>query len=245
MAETHVVRRKLGDEVVERLLRQIRAGAFKPGDLLPPERALMEVFGVGRPAIREAIQKLQHMGLLTVLHGEGARVLAPSADAMTRQIAETVRQLLSTEPQSLEDLKEARLFFEVGMVRIAAARATPAQVEAIRAALDDQRAAAVSDPGCFLMRDMAFHRAIAAVSGNAIYRALSQALFAWLGEFHTEMVRLTGAERLTLREHARILRGIEAHDVEGAARAMTEHLTRANALYRIFERPTTGDGTAP
>jgi DNA-binding FadR family transcriptional regulator len=117
-------------------------------------------------------------------------------------------------------------------------------VRAIRVALDDQRAAAVSDPGSFLARDMAFHRAIAAVSGNAIYRALSQALFEWLGEFHTEMVRLTGAESLTLREHARILRRIEAHDVDGAARAMTEHLTRANALYRIFERPALNAGTA-
>ena len=88
----------------------------------------------------------------------------------------------------------------------------------------------------FLQKDMAFHREIAAISGNTIYVALSQAIFEWLAEFHTGLVRLRGAEALTIAEHKAILRRIEAKDPEGAAEAMTVHLTRANQLYRQFER---------
>ncbi len=234
-----VVRRKLSDAVLDRLLEHIRSGEFKPGDLLPPERSMMEIFEVGRPAVREAVQRLQHMGLVVVVHGDGARVIAPSADSMTRQIADTVRHLLSTQPRSLEDLKEARLFFEIGMVRIAAQRATAGDIEAIREALQNQELFLKDrDLTNFLLRDMEFHRAIAAVSGNSIYRALTQAMFHWIEEFHTDLVRLPGAERLTLSEHALILERIAAHDEEGAASAMEAHLTRANKLYRLYEPPT-------
>ena len=57
-------------------------------------------------------------------------------------------------------------------------------------------------------------------------------MFEWLAEFHTGLVRVLGAESLTITEHTAILENIAAGDVEGAAAAMTAHLTRANALYR-------------
>ena len=62
----------------------------------------------------------------------------------------------------------------------------------------------------FLHKDMAFHREIAAISGNAIYVALSQAIFEWLTEFHTGLVRLHGAESLTIAEHKAIFERIAA-----------------------------------
>ena len=62
----------------------------------------------------------------------------------------------------------------------------------------------------FLHKDMAFHREIAAISGNAIYVALSQAIFEWLAEFHTGLVRLHGAESLTIEEHKAICERIAA-----------------------------------
>jgi len=51
--------KKLSDEVEDRLLALIRADDLKPGDALPSERALMARYGIGRPAIREAMQSLQ------------------------------------------------------------------------------------------------------------------------------------------------------------------------------------------
>ena len=86
----------------------------------------------------------------------------------------------------------------------------------------------------FLQKDMAFHRQIAAMTGNAIYVALSQAIFDWLAEFHTGLVRLHGAERSPSRNTKRSSRALPPVTA-GAALAMTDHLTRANRLYRQFE----------
>jgi GntR family transcriptional regulator, sialic acid-inducible nan operon repressor len=234
-----IQRRKLADEVTERLLVRIQSAEYPEGSRLPSERDLMALFAVGRPAIRESLQNLERMGLIAIAHGERATVLPVSARNVIGQIGTITRHLLSSSPQTLEHLKQARLFFEVGMVRHAAAHATPDDVAAIRQALAQHRAAADDLPH-FIDGDMAFHRAIAAVGGNPIYVALSEAMFGWLAAFHSNVVRATGAEHVTLDEHQRIADCIAHRDSDGAAEAMTAHLTRANTHYALI-----GQGFAP
>jgi DNA-binding FadR family transcriptional regulator len=234
-------RRKLSHEVLDRLLARITSGQLAAGDYLPSERDLMSQFQVGRPAIREAMQALERMGFIAITHGERARIVAPTARTIIDQVAHTARHVLATSATSLEQLKEARVFFEAGIVRLATERASEADIARLAARLEEHRAAAgaVSAPSHmdeFLQKDMAFHREIAAITGNAIYAALSQAIFEWLAEFHSGLVRLHGAEGLTIEEHEAIYERVAARDPEGAAAAMTRHLTRANSLYRQFER---------
>lgn len=231
-----IARRKLSREVLERLLARISSGEFAAGSRLPSERELMQVFGVGRPAVREALQALERMGLVAIVHGEGARVLALSAGSVIEQISDSAMHLLSGSSDLLEHLKEARLQFEVAMARAAAERATPDRVEALRLLLAEHRAS-LEDPSRFLETDMAFHRGIAAMSGNPIYMAVSQAMLQWLEQFHCEAVRAPGAEAATLAEHVKLFKCIAANDAQGAARAVTVHLRRANKLYGNQPKP--------
>jgi DNA-binding FadR family transcriptional regulator len=224
-----IQRRKLYQEVLERLLARIRAGEFAGGGQLPSERQLMEEYSVGRPAVREALLTLQRMGLIAITHGDRARLNEISADTAIGQVSEIARYLLETTPDSLEHLKEARLFFEVGMACMAAEKATDRDIARLRAALEAHRIAR-EDPD-FLERDIDFHRAIAAVSGNPIFEAVSAAMLEWLQRFYVGMLRVQGAERVTIQEHKRIVDCIAGHDPEGAAKAMTHHLTRAAKLY--------------
>src|SRR5690606_24851944 len=95
----------------------------------------------------------------------------------------------------------------------------------------------------FLSLDGMLHREIAAVGGNPIFPAVSEAVFQWLAAFHVDLVQLPGAEDLTLAEHARIVDAIEAKDADAAARAMLVHLTRANSLYRSVEARSSAAAT--
>jgi DNA-binding FadR family transcriptional regulator len=228
-------RRKLGDEVLERLLQRIRSGEWVAGTLLPSERDLMSSYAVGRPAIREALQTLERMGLIAIAHGERARVLVLTADGILRQVGEAARHILETSPGTLEHLKQARLMFEVSIVRIAAGCASDKHIEDLRLALEAHREA-VRDQHKFLERDLEFHRTIASMTSNPIFVAVSQSMFEWMERFHVDQVRAPGAERLTIAEHTRIFKAIAARDPEAAALAMTRHLTRANKLYSVLTR---------
>jgi GntR family transcriptional regulator, sialic acid-inducible nan operon repressor len=226
-----IQRRKLYQEVLERLMARIESGEIAPGEQLPSERELMEFYGVGRVAVREALQELARSGIVEISHGERARVVVPTAHLLIEQIAGGARHLLRMQPETLAHLKDARLFLEVGMVRLAAEKATPEDVQRLQERLEAHRAS-LATLGDFLQRDMEFHREIARISGNPIFPAIVEALFNWASEYYQSIVRAPGAESLTLVEHQRIVDAIAAGDAQRAARVVTEHLTRASALYR-------------
>ena len=223
-------RRKLSDDVRERLLEAIGSGRFRPGDNFPSERELMERYGVGRPAIREAMQSLQAMGLLHVRHGERPRVAAPRLDHLHDQMMQTMRHVMTHDPRVLAELKDARVLLEAALVRIAAELRTEAQLAALRALIDRQRAA-TADHETFRELDGRFHRAIAEISGNSLLTSLCRAVFDWMAQFHRDMIHAPGLERLTLAEHDAIVDAIATGDAGLAEKAMTDHLRRANSLY--------------
>jgi DNA-binding FadR family transcriptional regulator len=227
--------RKLADDVQERLLSMIQEGDLKPGDPLPSERELMQSLSVGRPAIREAMQGLHRMGLLDIRHGGRARISEPSMARLIEPMRETMRHLLSHSPASLEHLKEARAIFEMEMVRIAARKRTKADIERLRRILEAQ-AAARHEPKMFRDLDGQFHREIAAIGGNPILTAVSEALFRWLTDFHVDLVQFPGLEHLTIAEHQALLDAIEGRNPTLAAKSMGDHLYRANSLYRQREK---------
>jgi DNA-binding FadR family transcriptional regulator len=227
-----IVRKKLSDEVFSRLKQLIESGELTAGDDMPSERELMERFGVGRPAIREAMQALAGKGLVEISHGERAKVLQVTAESIFRQVDLPAKLMLSGSSSSLEYLKSARIFFERGMVREAAAKASKAEIAELRTLLDRQ-ADNIGDSELFIDADMAFHQKIAQISGNPIFAAVSGAMLGWLKSYHTEMLIWTGRENFTLAEHEEIIRAIELGDADLAEKAMIKHLERSRALYAL------------
>jgi DNA-binding FadR family transcriptional regulator len=238
-------RRRLSDEAAERILTWLRAGAVEPGGLLPSERELCARFGVGRTTVREALQRLDQMGLVAVSQGGRARVIQPTAEGLIAQISGSARHLLAGSPASLAALKETRLLLETAVVRLAAERATEDGIARLMARHRTLETCVEETGGPlrmdrFLAADMAFHVELAVCTGNEVLVAVTRAACAFLAEFHIDLVRLPGAERLTLAEHGEILAAVAGHDGDAAEAAMRAHLTRANPLYRPLEHRRPG-----
>ncbi|MEX1663708.1 transcriptional regulator NanR [Thioclava sp. 15-R06ZXC-3] len=230
MNKEPIRKKKLSEEVRQRLLAQIQEGHLPPGAPLPSERELMDVFGVGRPAIREAMQSLQNLGLIHVRHGERPRVAEPQLGLLAEQLALTMHHVLTYDADILAQLKEARLLLEVQLARIAAEKATPSDVADLKAIVANQTKSR-GDSRNFMKMDSAFHGRLTEISGNLLLASVVRAIFDWLERFHPAAVRTTGLEHLTLEEHEAIIASIEKKDVEAAGAAMRHHLSRANTLY--------------
>ena len=137
------------------------SGELKPGELLPSERDLMSQFGVGRPAIREALFALGRMGLVEVANGERPRVSNPTPKTLIGELAGAARLMLS-KPEGVHHFQEARMLFESALAEEAARVAGRADMLALERALRVNRQA-IGEPVRFQQTDVAFHLAIASI----------------------------------------------------------------------------------
>lgn len=215
-------RRKLYEDVVLQLEALIQQGELKPGDPLPSERELMLFFGVGRPAIREALFALHRMGLVIVANGERPRVSSPTPERLIGELGGAARLLLA-KPDGVRHFQHARTLFEAALAEEAARVADAASVAALEQALAANEAA-LGDNLRFMKADVAFHLAIAAIPQNPIYLALHGAIVDWLEDQRSIALRRAGVDTLALNAHREIFAAIQARDPTAAGRAMRAHL---------------------
>jgi GntR family transcriptional regulator, sialic acid-inducible nan operon repressor len=230
-------RRKLYEDVVVRLEALIQEGELKPGDPLPSERELMLYFGVGRPAIREALFALHRMGLVIVANGERPRVSSPTPERMVGELGGAARMLLA-RPEGIRHFQHARSLFESALAEEAARVASADDIAALGRAVE-ANADALGDNIRFMRTDVAFHLAIATIPANPIYLALHGAIVGWLEDQRSVALRRAGTDIAALASHRGIFAAIQAHDPRAAGDAMRAHL--GDITGRYWQVTQTGD----
>jgi DNA-binding FadR family transcriptional regulator len=224
-----VKRRKVYEEVAQRLEDMMLSGALRPGDILPSERELMETFGVGRSAIREALFALQRMGLVSIRNGERAYVTKPTPEAVVSELSGAVRHLLA-QPDGARHMQQARALHETSLARYAARHASAEDVARLAAALEKNRLA-IGDRQAFTRTDVEFHLVLAEVARNPVLVSLQVALGEWLAEQRMTSLQVEGADEAAWQAHEAIHRAVAARDPDAAERAMESHLGEVGAYY--------------
>ena len=224
-----VHRRRLYQEVADRIERVIRDGGLAEGESLPSERELMDQFAVGRPAIREALLSLQQKGLILVGNGEPARVARPDADQLIGALSGAA-QVYLLKDDGVRHFQAARKLFEAAIAREVARSADTTDIARMEASLVANHAAR-GDAKAFEATDVAFHLEIVRAAGNPLLIGLHQALSRWLTEQRTVSLTARDAEAAAIGAHCRIFAAIKAHDPDTAEAEMQSHLDEVAAFY--------------
>ncbi len=228
-------RLRLGDQLYGQILEQIVSGRLAEGARLPPETEICKLFGVSRPVVRQALQRLRADGLVRAHQGSGTYVLARPAE----RLADFV------DPGAVAALMrclEVRIGLEGAAARFAAERRSARELDRIVAAHEALRAEA--DAGAMTAEaDLAFHAAIAEASGNGFFPRLLAELQAELRGFMALSLNLTRTgsgvrAAQVLHEHRLILDAIRSQETDAAEIAMRFHIIQARQ--RMIDRNRDG-----
>jgi len=214
-----VEKRRLTEEIVDRLVSLIASGELKQGDKLPPERTLMKQLGVGRSSLREAIGALSLMGVITVRPGSGTYLtLSPE-----KFLAKPLGWGIPMGRGRVQDLIEARRILEQAIVALATERASEAEIAEVKQHLSHMNANR-RNLRKVINADMAFHASLAKASHNDVLQSLFLQIRNLLRSFTEKILLVPGAYDSVISGHGKIFSAIEARDVEGARSALNRHL---------------------
>jgi GntR family transcriptional regulator, transcriptional repressor for pyruvate dehydrogenase complex len=218
--------KKVSAQIAEQIRSSILAGEFSPGDKLPPERELAEMFSVSRPSVREALNMLSAAGMVEAYQGGGTVV---------KSLVETVSggplsDLIRGEQERALDVIEVRKGMEAWTSYYAAQRALPEDIRKLERIVNEMESNLEGiKPSQDL--DANFHIVIAQATHNVVWLHLMQSIFDAMKEFQRGVWRavyLTEEDHRELfRHHRDVYEAIRDKDSERARSMMLKHLTYA------------------
>lgn len=216
--------------IVEQLVENIQNGPLEPGDKLPSERQLIEMLGVGRSSVREALQGLVVMGLVEIRPGQGTFV----KDNIYTYIPDFTNPDLSINLQREMRLQliDARRMTEVDITFLATINAKEEQVERWRSIFDDYvRYIDDFSDSRYLVAHSDFHLLLADMTQNPfcviLVKTLLQSIPQTLREREFSFPKSLDLQQIReaqVKIHRRILEAVAKRDSHGAKEAMEAHM---------------------
>lgn len=213
------------DDLATFLAMKINAGGYRPGELLPSERALAEAHGLSRSMVREALRSLAERRLIDIVPGRGSFVRETTvADAVERLI-----EIFDHSHVTPRSLIEARAMIETTAAGLAAERAGDDELAAIASA---HRACGAASAVLERVRwDLAFHLAIVRAARNPLIETMFHAIQPYIVELLFRSLTDAEVTQKGLVFHERIADAIARHDGAVASREMSAHLTLGLTMF--------------
>lgn len=209
---------RISDQVEEQIKEHILSGEWVPGKKIPGEMDLVEAFGVSRISIRQAIHQLVGMGVLTIKRGDGTYV----SETLPSQYFNILLPYLMIDKPDILNVFEYRCILEGKSAALAAERATPEDIEALKD-IYSKLEASRDDVDQYVKYDLTFHTIIASATKNAVIAKIASILADVLRSTMREAVELIGVE-MGYYYHSKVLEAIINRDPRAAEELMEKHV---------------------
>ena len=221
---------RIYQDIVEQIQSAIFDGSMRPGEKLPPERELVEVFKTSRPTLREALRTLEQKGLIEIRLGVkgGAYVRTPNSELM----AENLGMLIKTQSVSLSQLAEFREGIEGIVAGLAAERATSTDIANLKKLVAEAKQhydRNVEGWADLVKVDEKLHLEIAKIAGNPLYSFVLHSIHLNIHRYFSKYLE-PGKTQLeeNYQDLVQMVSAIEEHNSESATRVVRDHVSRFN-----------------
>ena len=228
-SDFEAIRRNRVHEEVAKQIEALILQKLHPGDKLPAERELAEMLGVSRSSIRDAIRRLELMGLVEPRQGAGTVVREISPDALVNPLANVIQH----KRQLVGELLDFRRMLEPPLAARAATHASAEDVAAMEEILRRQ-GVRVRGGELAVEEDTEFHYRIAMASGNSVVLKVLDVVMDLLRQTRERSLQSEGRPQKSLAGHRRILSAIRRHDAAAAQTAMWQHIADVEKM--VFDK---------
>jgi DNA-binding FadR family transcriptional regulator len=216
-----VTRGRLSDNVLSQIKKSIIDGVYKPGERLPLEKDLLEMFNVSRGPLREALKSLERMGFVVVKTGVlgGAYVTAKGVRSFSNSLYDFIRM----NKVSFQELLEMREIIEPGMAALAAKRRTEDDIKELETtiALREKMIKLKKIP---IVVNIDWHQAVAEASKNQMLCLIIDATAMRLNDEFTKISLSLEDHRTILHFHKKLTACIKEGDAKAAYMIMQKHI---------------------
>ncbi len=213
-------RNSLVDAAVERIRAMIEQEGWTAGSRLSTEAALVEQLDVSRTVVREAIRRLETIGLVQVRHGRGMFVGDPDSLAACVQL---VRTALAISPRELIEFTELRSAMEVYAARKASQMAGENQLAELESLCERTDREQQNDEDA-IRADFAFHQKLIEISGNQVMLNVMKVLQEFFLAAMATAPGKPGDRKVSRHLHQPILEAIRLRSPDAAEKAMQAHM---------------------
>ncbi len=231
-----VSRTTLSEQVAMQIASELEAKHWQPGEKLPSEAELCEVFNVGRSTLREALKSLSFIGIIRMRAGGGSYVAEQRSKYMEGPQL-LAKGVLNTE-KGVKDVCEARLLIETELAGLCAQKATAQDLRNLEMIVREMKNVEEGSRQSFVDLDLSFHMAIASAAGNDVLTELLKHIREGLQEFIEKSLRLPAGTELAYKQHRALFEVLKQRNPATARRAMRSHLRAFQRGYKVlFQKP--------
>lgn len=220
-----IERRKVYELIADQLLAQIADRTLRPGDALPPERELTQLYQAGRSSVREALRMLESRGLIESFPN-GSFAVAHFRNPLNHSL----NLLLSLDESNMHEIYELRRVVECEAAALAAVRREERHLRLMDTAIAEMEkglSAPAADP--YVDADLRFHLAVAEATGNRLLFHTMHALRDMVRRALVPIFGIASSPERSLTQHRSIRAAIEARDSDRAREEMRAHLVRVES----------------
>jgi GntR family transcriptional repressor for pyruvate dehydrogenase complex len=211
-------RSRLYQDIVTQIESLLEKGELRPGDQLPPERALAEQFQVSRASVREALRSLELLGVVETHAGGGTFVRRTAPEDLARPLSNLIAR-----GHTISDVIEVRGLLEPAIAAAAAKHVTADELAELRTILAEQdHKVASGEP--YGEEDLRFHELIGQAARNDLLTTMLGVIWDVLRSSREQWLQTNQRAHASIDAHRRILGALESHDPEAARAAAAEHI---------------------